>query len=41
MLHSVVSLDYERPPTLAAREFADAIIQRQIVGHKCPQCARI
>lgn len=41
MLHSVVSLEYERPPTLAAREFAKAITQKQIVGHRCPQCERI
>ena len=41
MLHSVVSLDYERPPTLAARQYAEGIAQRQIVGHRCPKCERI
>ena len=33
MLHSVVSLDYERPPTLPMREYAQAIRERRLIGH--------
>jgi len=41
MLHSVVSLDYERPPTLPTREYAQAIREHRLIGHRCPQCGRI
>ncbi|MGH2684225.1 MAG: Zn-ribbon domain-containing OB-fold protein, partial [Actinomycetota bacterium] len=41
MLHSVVSLDYERPPTLVAREYMEAIRQHRLIAHKCPECERI
>jgi uncharacterized OB-fold protein len=40
MLHTVVSLDYERPPTLAAREYMEGIRQKKLVGHRCPECGR-
>lgn len=41
VLHSVVSLDYERSPTLAARQYTDAVRQQRLVGHRCPECQRI
>jgi hypothetical protein len=41
MLHSVVSLDYERPPTLALREYLDAVRQKRLMGHRCPECGRV
>jgi uncharacterized protein len=41
MLHSVVSLDYERPPTLPEREYRQAMREHRLIGHRCPQCGRI
>lgn len=40
-IESVVSLDYERPLTLATREYLDAIRQGRIIGHRCPSCERV
>jgi len=40
-IESVVSLDYERPLTLATREYLDAIRDKRIIGHQCPSCERI
>lgn len=37
----VVSLDYERPLTLATRQYLDAIREGRILGHRCPSCGRI
>ena len=41
MLHSIVSLDYERPPTLAAREYGAAAREHRLIGHKCKECGRV
>ncbi len=40
-MESVVSLDYERPLTLAARQYLAAIREGRILGHRCPSCGRI
>lgn len=40
MLHTVVSLEYERHPTLAARQYMDGIRQKKLVGQRCPECKR-
>lgn len=40
-IESVVSLDYERPLTLATREYLDAIREKRIIAHRCPSCDRI
>jgi uncharacterized OB-fold protein len=40
-LESVVSLDYERPLTLATREYLDAIRDKRIIAHRCPSCDRV
>lgn len=40
-LHSVVSLDYERPPTAVARQYAEAIKEHRLAAHKCPNCERL
>ena len=40
-IESVVSLDYERPLTLATREYLDAIREGRIIAHRCPSCERI
>ena len=40
-IESVVSLDYERPLTLATREYLDAIRQGRIIAHRCPSCERV
>jgi uncharacterized OB-fold protein len=41
MLHHVVSLDYERPPTAVARQYAQAIKEHRLAAHKCPECGRL
>ena len=41
MMHAIVSLDYERFPTLAEREYAQAIKNRVLTGHRCPECHRV
>lgn len=41
MLHSLVSLDYERPPTAVARQYAKAIKDQRLAAHKCPECERL
>lgn len=41
VLHSVVSLDYERPPTLVARRYTEAVGDKRLIGHRCPECERI
>jgi uncharacterized OB-fold protein len=40
-IESVVSLDYERPLTLATRQYLASIREGRIIGHRCPSCARI
>jgi hypothetical protein len=40
-MESVVSLDYERPLTLAARQYLAAIREGRLIGHRCPSCERI
>jgi uncharacterized OB-fold protein len=40
-IESVVSLDYERPLTLATREYLDAIRDKRIIAHRCPSCDRV
>ena len=40
-MESLVSLDYERPPTLASRQYLEAIRDGRLIGHRCPSCARI
>ena len=40
-IESVVSLDYERPLTLATREYLDAIRDGRIIAHRCPSCERV
>lgn len=40
-IESVVSLDYERPLTLATREYLDAIRDGRIIAHRCPSCDRV
>ena len=40
-LSSIVSLEYERPPTLAAREYAEAAARKKLMAHVCPSCDRI
>ena len=40
-IESLVSLDYERPLTLASRQYLAAIRERRIIGHRCPSCSRI
>ena len=40
-IESVVSLDYERPLTLATREYLGAIREGRIIAHQCPSCERI
>src|SRR3954447_6567820 len=40
-IESVVSLDYERPLTLATREYLDAIRDERIIAHRCPSCERV
>ena len=41
VIESVVSLDYERPLTLATRDYLDAIREKRIIGHKCPSCGTV
>lgn len=41
VMKTVVSLDYERPPTLVAREYAQAVRERRLIAHRCPKCERI
>jgi uncharacterized protein len=41
MMEHVVSLDYERPLTLATRQYLDAIRDQRIIGQRCPSCDRI
>ena len=40
-IQSLVSLDYERPLTLASRQYLAAIREGRILGHRCPSCGRI
>jgi uncharacterized protein len=40
MLHTVISLDYERPPTQAARVYMEGIRNKTLVGHRCSECGR-
>ena len=40
-IESVVSLDYERPLTLASRQYLAEIGEGRILGHRCPSCERI
>ncbi len=40
-MDSVVSLDYERPPTLVARQHAQAVREKRLLAHQCPKCERI
>ena len=40
-IESLVSLDYERPLTLASRQYLAAIREGRILGHRCPSCGRI
>jgi len=40
MLHSNISLEYERTPTKAARQYMDGIKQKKLVGHRCSECGR-
>ncbi len=40
-MNSVVSLEYERPPTLAAREYAEAAERKKLMAHVCPSCDRV
>lgn len=40
-IESLVSLDYERPLTLATRQYLASIREGRIIGHRCPSCARI
>ncbi len=41
VLHSVVSLDYERPPTRAARRYTEAVGEKRLIAHRCPECERL
>lgn len=41
VIESVVSLDYERPLTLATREYLGAIRDKRIIAHRCPSCDRV
>lgn len=40
VIEQTVSLDYERPLTLATREYLDAIREGRIIAHRCPSCDR-
>ena len=40
-IEQTVSLDYERPLTLATREYLDAIREGRIIAHRCPECDRV
>jgi hypothetical protein len=40
-MESLVSLDYERPLTLATRQYLAAIRDGRLIGHRCPSCERI
>ncbi len=40
-IESLVSLDYERPLTLASRQYLAAIREGRILGHRCPSCGRV
>lgn len=40
-IETTVSLDYERPLTLAIREYLDAIRDGRIIAHRCPECERV
>lgn len=39
-MEALVSLDYERPLTLASRQYLVAIAEGRIIGHRCPSCQR-
>jgi hypothetical protein len=41
MMETVISLDYERPTTKVGREYAKAIREKRLLGHKCPECGRV
>ena len=40
-MEQTVSLDYERPLTLATREYLAAIREGRIIAHRCPSCDRV